>query len=454
MLQRILDPTIRPSDRGTILRENKGLVAELVGNLCEKYRETGLREAHGCVYHIVTEMHLPPLTVLEIKRVFSASHPKLVEQALLLNINEAISYHISRHADITVLPRYLGEYYTANLPLYLLKATLLAAFARLMLDDPQYAIDLLTMLFPCKQASPELQQKMEEVSLHVSRHVYELASFNPHGRWIVYATYEILTQTRINLSTIQTILSWIPRADNRRRAYVIDSFMLRIRISPVRGEYVEETLLLEEEFHELRISRLLNRRKLGTLSGFAEDPQNVHVVRIEDDVMEEIEKTLGKFTTNKTEDSLESLRDDPKVKPSLETIEANGTIFYGRTLKQWLLLIYGWAKEGGHMKILVQELQDMSGACASGHFRRLINVMNGIAVDLKLSDHDIRRKEFFDRTNQRIQEHPDCDEILQDIPRKARELANQVAREMLREDSSRESWDSVLDARQKYLWGE
>lgn len=186
------------------------------------------------------------------------------------------------------------------------------------------------------------------------------------------------------------------------------------------------------------------------LQYFINNAQNIHCVRIESDVLVEFD-TLDAMYKGR-EDSFEMLHKNPALREALERIDEDTSDFHGRTLKEWFRIVFLWSKDEGHLPILEQELKDMVGMCPSGHFRRLINVMNGFLFHLEDSVHDYSpQRPFFNKVDALIQAQPDCDEIVCDIATRGVKYVNDVAVEYM---LHRDQWSDVLEYRRIYLYGE
>lgn len=184
---------------------------------------------------------------------------------------------------------------------------------------------------------------------------------------------------------------------------------------------------------------------------FVSNDQNVHHVRIEPDTLVELDTLDAKFK-EREDDSLRSFREKPELREALDRIETDPSDFHGRTLKEWLRIVFLWAKDEGHLDILEQELQDMTGKCSSGHFRRLINVPNGFLYHLEESvARNNERELFFKEVDALIKAQPDCDEIVCDISTRGVKYVNDVAVENMLHGGI---WKRILEWRRIYLYGE
>lgn len=444
------DAAVKREALQTAARDVNELGLKLLKECLTKFKAPGSVEDFQAIELTLSRSSVPPEVVLEIVDKFNEIRPDLVKRALFQNLGEAVSYHITCTGHPSTLPRYLHEYFNAELPLDLVKATFLYIFSHSRLDMPYVDFRYIELFNPGQTTPPAHIQKMEEVTLHLARYAFDILLNAPADSWADDAFRKLLIYIAISPSVVQSLLSWsLGLATNDREAVII-VLMARIMVGPNRLKHVEETFLLEDEFHRLQQAGSTTQHpRLALLYPDREDQQKSPDTPVRPYVITTLMKTLGRFA-NQVEPSPRGLYDDPQLRKSLKTIDRDETIFHGRKLKDWLLLVYRWCDAEGYTQVLRDELIQMKGRSASEHFDRLINSMRGLADEQKLRKNEETRKEYFDRVNRFIEAQPNHEEILQDKPRKAREYANEIAREMLGEDS----WNRVLDARWKYLWCE
>lgn len=193
----------------------------------------------------------------------------------------------------------------------------------------------------------------------------------------------------------------------------------------------------------------------GNVMTIWEDGQNVHTQKIEESVLESVEKLVQcdtleinnypidvqyviKKIKNKLKDEKKKLtetyhkthgRDDSQIKSLLEPFTSkeddilislnriyNDRVLYTRhqlTLSHVLVKVWSWIKhndeyESECMKRLEEELVDMSGTCSTGYITRLVNVLSGFSdFSIKISWKDQIISNFKTRLNSRIMDIKD-----------------------------------------------
>ena len=113
---------------------------------------------------------------------------------------------------------------------------------------------------------------------------------------------------------------------------------------------------------------------------------------------------------------------EEKIRSALVRIELDRTVFKGinHTLQSVLLLLYTYIQTHDYKeeleRRLLEELIDMSGTCTSGYISRLMNVLSGYTeCRLSIGWKDQITANLSGRLNARLREHPEVDEILEQM---------------------------------------
>lgn len=438
---RLLDKRLSPSTRVAILNRDLRYQEQGIRMLLDAYR-SGLDDEAGDVacdsatYSLLSNELLFEL-VCTCKR-------QLRTRALRMLTDDCRS----RVFRVESCAEFICEYFKWNLPLTPLYTAL---DSKISLENStfQRRISILAILFNNPRNRDlifENKIKAEKLLIHMSRHLLKLYSNRDYRvdpdcdgvSWFFH-----LNPTG---SQLRRYFPYI-RAMIEPKRYIVANGIRRDMVT--RGLWADYM----DEYIELFDIHISSRPHLvaNTMHEFIRDPQNVHRIAIDDEVLAKLDR-LEKQYQGRTDDSLRSLYQKPTLAPALRHIDTSSTDFNGKTLKEWLRIIFLWSKDGGHLPILEQELQDMNRMCASGHFRRLINVTNGIMFTLGESINDARRVEFASMVQALIQAQPNCDDILADFPAKAIKYANMVTEEMLSRDVPVERWDEILTIRYMYLF--
>lgn len=392
------------------------------------------------IQEVVEDVPLPVATVLDLVTAFKDVHRDIAHKALILNAQDAVQNRSFLHF-------YIRECIKAKLPLGGVEAHLVTELDRLFHHRLNEIPILLRTVGNAQLVGVPRNAQIDGLMERLSRHLFDLYSVvglnKKNGAYFTLCVHLM----ELTSESVKAIISWIPNMTYNGSADIIDAFKRRIVQSNRRDDFRDDYLKLDAVFQGLREKS--GNKKASRLSAFVENKQNVHWVFIEREVIEAFDKLEIRFAGR--EDSLDPLRENPNIQMALYRIENDPTDFHGRTLEQLLRLVFLWAKDADEMPVLIQELQDMTGTCASGHFRRLVNVLNGYEFELLLPDTERTRRAFFDRVNQLIQEQPDCDEIVEDIPGRAAKYADMVAKEMMLKTFN---WEPLMDARRQYLHGE
>lgn len=392
------------------------------------------------IHEVAQRAPLPVNIVLDIARRFRESRPDMVKRALFLNVKSATE-------DIDHLPDFLREYFISDLPLESLKVGLNAAvtdrFHARFRDIPPLLLKVATARAPQKAGwFPFVDQLRKSMAQHIFS-MYATVGITPHNS--EYFTL-CLGALELGVETIRTLIAWLPSLSYDGNADVIDLLKRRIAQSRIRAQCFDEYILLDDAFQTLRKASGTRR---GAISNFLGDHQNVHSIKIGVETAEALDSLDAKYATKEVD--LKPLYENPSIEQSLYRIDNDPTNYYGRTLAEILRLVYIWSVEEGNVRILVQELQDMTGTCSSGHYRRLINVMNGFLFDLEISNYERVWLELYERATFLIQAQPNCGDIVADLAVKGVPFVNATAKEMMAKTSD---WDPIMEARRRYLFGE
>lgn len=350
------------------------------------------------------------------------------------------------------LYHFFEDYLDTDLPLDSLESDLVDLFGWLLSETPKTVTDILGDLYcACRMAKQYAETKARHRinALQYSVQQKALQLFYTHG--LDERTGDAFTGciffSSFHPGLLRTVISMLPGLPCEWRAKTVEALKSSLTGSRQKLEYIDAYLELDELFHKLQRE---NNEKFGELARFTEDAENVHAVRIESDVLDMLEVVEQRFAGIVV--SFDSLLEDPELWETLRFIEEDPTDFHGKTLKGWLALTLLWAETEGHMETLIEELTDMKGKCPSGHFRRLINVFNGILFNLELSgERDDMHREFFDYVNTLIAESPDMDEILGDMETKGKKFVDEIVRDMMPRYID---WGRLMRARRAYLYAE
>lgn len=417
-----------------------GYIEEIVPILMESRRVDGDNGAGYVVCKAATLIHLPVAMALDIIEAFKLQYPDRIKRILMMYTRDVVE-----HPEY--LARFISEYFETDLSLDILKACIVSdLLSEQYLDsiDNNAILDLFVKS-PHRELIFKNESKALELLVHVARIRFEYitsSNYDPCDSGL----FSCLDSGDRNM--LRIFFPYIRGLCDEHRHKVVEGLVQEIEDSR-DTDYLDEYVELYDMIHSEPCTDIPCDDE-SELTEFVHDPQNVHRVRIKPDVLVELDTLDAKYAER--EDSMEVLYDNPALSQALDRIGSDTTDFYGRTLQEWLGIVFVWAKDEGHMDILIQELQDMTGKCTSGHFRRLINVMNGFLFNLEESRHDPSLKEqFFDQTNALIQAQPNADEIMADFPAKAVKYSAEVAKEIMREDMD---WYELMQIRRLYLYGE
>lgn len=441
-MERILDTGITLVTRIRLLRENPSIVHSVMSEIAGRYRTTKNESDLDFVRTVVKNMNLPTATVLAIVDVFRVVDLELTKRALLSNIHEAVRTTL-------YLVAYIRDYFWADLPLDHLKANIAGAISGIPLGDREAEQKYLDVVYI---TNPECRlfgdrKKAVSLAIYVTKYIFErytiLGNAPYHAFMYIDVCFDLGKESH---ALLKTFMEWIPVQPGRHKVDLIWRLNTYIHRAKRRNEYMKEFIELDEMLRVIDLGKKLQ----SPLRKFHRDRQNVHRIKIEKDTLVELDKMEAKFK-DREDDSMEDLYEKPELRTTLERIDSDTSDFYGSTLKQWLRIVFLWAKDENHLSILEQELQDMKGMCTSGHFRRLVNVMNGFVFHLEESTHEKLRDEFFSRTNALIQAQPNADEIVCDLSTRGVRYANEVALELMKRMLD---WYEVMRVRRLYLYGE
>lgn len=427
-----LDFDIDEEIRLGFLQERHQEVYPTIERLLAEFRISNLNTLIDFVESIVRRMKLPVVCVLEVAKI-----PRLAKLVLTLNVECPFDLPI-------FIPQFIQEYLEHRAPLNGLKAELIHRLSRMVRgkigEAPRLlrAVGLACVSAKQEKAKAEVLREMSEYLLSIYQTV-GLDDSNQRFFTLCIGSAKLnrklLRSCLLLLNDASSGLSYDSRAD------LVDSLQRRIEETKDKRDFIDEYLELDEVFQRLRFS--------GDGRSFTDDKQNVHRIIIPPEVLKFIDDYEKKVEDRA--DSLDILYEHPLLKETLYRIDNDPLLYNGRTLPGLLRIVFIWAKDKGMISTLVQELQDMSGTCSTGHFLRMINVMNGVEFFLEVDDlRDPTRKTFFLRAGKLISSQENRDEILSDLSCKAKPFANQVAREMMGENTD---WPGIMRARRAYLYG-
>lgn len=437
---RLLDKTLPINARFIIMHKYPAYVDEGVKMLLESYRNGSDDDAGRIACSMAVWAQLSAHAIFDIISTCKRQLGSGALRVLVEPVRRAIR-------DTSTFAEFIRDYFRFNLPVRPLYTVIDARITR-EYGSPQRRIYILNTLFNCSNNRGlifENKAKGEKLLVHVSKHLLKLYGGNEYQDDPGCNGTSRFFDLNSTSNRLRLYLPYI-RAMTEPCRYIVTSGIRRdMRTRGAWADYMDEYIELFDIYISSRPHFIANNMR-----EFLNDPQNVHRIKIEDDVLARL-NALAEQYIERT-DSLQPLYQKPELRAALGAIDSCPSDFEGKTLKQWLRIIFLWAKDGGHLDILEQELQDMTGMCSSGHFRRLINVTNGILFTLNESVNDARRLEFASKIQAIIQAQPDADEILADFPAKALKYANMVVEEMLTGDIPVDRWDEILTVRYVYLY--
>lgn len=439
---RLLDKTLSIRTRMATLRKCPQYIEEGVSILLKAYRSGTDNDAGAIACHVASYSTLSTRTMLSIASVCKNKWRWRVMHILASAIRKAIWIR-------DPLVDFVEEYFKHDIPLGILKASLAAQITSDYNRKFHRDGTVLYTLFHGKRNRRRIladKVKGEELLVYISKHLLNLYSIG--GFPIDVECDEVSWFYYLNTEDRQTLRDYVPyiRAMDRRGRHINAGGIARdLSWHPIRFECVD----LYTDLFDIYYSA---RPDTGTRSiDFVNDPQNMNQIKIEADVLVELETLAAKYRDR--EDSMEELYQNPRLKEALELIDSNESDFHGRTLKQWLRIVFSWAKDGGRLSSLERELRDLAKMCPAAHFLRVIDVCSGFLFSLIESNTSALRLEFLTRVEARILAQPDVDEIMADFPTRAIEHANTVMLELMKR-WQQWKYDDFLVARYHYLYGE
>lgn len=431
----VFDFDISEEDRVTYLQQNSHELYSVMEQLLAEFRISNLHSILDFIQHIVKRMSVPVESVLDIVAAAQNSRPQLAKQVLVLNLDRCLETRV-------FIPSILSAYLKYGCSFSGLKAHLLHQLSGMVrtriIDAPRLitavsytSVDTLVN----KRAIESLLRGMSKFMLDM---YLTIGIDETNGKYFVLC----ISHVRLSKPILKTLIGQLKILHYDGKADLVDALHTRIEGMKDRLKFVDEYIELDEVLQSLRFDS--NKKR-----SFSDDKQNVHRLTPAPAVLMAL--ALYEETIKDREDSLDELYSIPSITDTLYRIDNDHTLCVNRTLKDLLRVVYIWAKDGDHMAILIQELEDMSGTCSTGHFIRLLNVMNGITFFMDVdTGRDPTRDALFTRATELIKSQPDYEDIIADMEALGAKYANQIAKEMLAESYP---WGGVMRARRAYIHG-
>lgn len=205
---------------------------------------------------------------------------------------------------------------------------------------------------------------------------------------------------------------------NKNKRYIcLDIIDILIEFSPDNGHRLTNELRTVERNERNQITEKI---KVNTIY---KDTQNVHSGNINDSVKKSCVKLMEWYRSNINNVSFEEIKkevfkENIIIKNVLERIETDISTFnIGFTLKDIFVSLYNWIIKNTNkeelLKILMYEMNEMHGYCATGHLSRLINVLQGFSEDfvINISNYDQCNAVVSNYLNKKLSECEDYDII-------------------------------------------
>lgn len=199
-------------------------------------------------------------------------------------------------------------------------------------------------------------------------------------------TIHMLTNTTVSLFNVL-------KNTKLKRTYVLEIIDILLEFDPLCGKQcVEELKQIEENeriLKQVQNEQLQNRDFFSTHQTIYKDSQNVHTTKINESVKKIAILLVSKYKCRMSIYQIETtllylFKDSRHIQNVIQRICRDVSTFgINISLYQVFTSLWQWIQEHEHKQelllILVAEMKEMDGYCATGYLSRLINVTQGFS---------------------------------------------------------------------------